>query len=48
MLKVLLQTKELVKELMLDKFAHVIEGEIPQTYPILCKDIPELLHSSYC
>ena len=48
MLKVLLQTKELVKELMLDKFAHVIEGEIPQTYPILCKNIPELLHSSYC
>lgn len=37
MVKLLLQTKELVKELMLEKFAHIIDGEIPKTYPILCK-----------
>ena len=48
MVKLLLQTKELVKELMLEKFAHIIDGEIPKTYPILCKSLPELLHCSYC
>ena len=48
MVKLLLQTQELVKELMLEKFAHIIDGEIPKTYPILCKAIPELLHCSYC
>ncbi len=48
MAKVLLQTKELVKELMLEKFVHIIDGEIPKTYPILCSSIPELMPCDYC
>jgi len=48
MVKVLLQTKELVKELMLEKFVHIIDGEIPPTYPLLSKSIPELALCDYC
>ena len=48
MIKLLLQTKELVKELMVEKFGHIFNGEIPPTYPILCSPFPELIPCDYC